>query len=438
MTDSATEPPAGDFFDEGMWPEYCNPLYLMPDEIQVKVTMRNEDGNLYDYTFPVGIEKLSAPKPYLGGYRNKLDGKIYHHAGSQTPKVNNNSLSNKKTYDHVRTRETQTVVERTVSVQLTRESGSQMQRPDLIIDTKDDVYIAPRPYFSSEELLALQIKKAIEIQRYYRGHLARMLAEEKRGRIRAYEQRLQDEAAEKARVEALQREEDEKRRLHPKTNDDFARLYNELDAWRKQEVEKVKSSTKANSDERTQAMNDILFNETQVLQSIRKLKVTAKTDMHEEKTLRMLDLMAQPHRWECSDGKIAYVNTPEISRSKELYDQYQALIRPVSNVDERLDILVHVKWTLGKHESALTKEAIDLINREADLLNRGRPINSMEGLRVRTRNLFLNFIEDPKYNPRAAEFTKMVGGSTATVSTANLLRESQIIENSNSGSSDMP
>ena len=31
MTDSATEPPAGDFFDEGMWPEYCNPLYLMPD-----------------------------------------------------------------------------------------------------------------------------------------------------------------------------------------------------------------------------------------------------------------------------------------------------------------------------------------------------------------------------------------------------------------------
>jgi len=432
-----TQPPTGDFFDEGMWPEYCNPLYLMPDEIQVKVTMRNEDGNLYDYTFPVGIEKASAPKPYLGGYRNKLDGKIYHHAGSQTPKVNNDNRLNKKTYDHVRTRETQTVVERTVSVQLTRESGSQMQRPDLIIDTKDDVYIAPRPYFSSEELLALQVKKAIEIQRYYRGHLARMLAEEKRERIRAYEQRLQDEVNEKARLEALQREEDAKRRLHPKTNDDFARLYNELDAWRKQEVEKVKSSTKANTDERTQAMNDILFNETQVLQSIRKLKVTAKTNMHEEKTLRMLDLMAQPHRWECSDGKIAYVNTPEINRSKELFDQYQSLIRPVTKVDERLDILVHVKWTLGKHESALTKEAIDLINREADLLNRGRPIATMEGLRMRIKNLFLSFIEDPKYNPRAAEFTKMVGGSTATVSTANLLRESQIIESSN-GSSDMP
>jgi len=286
--------------------------------------------------------------------------------------------------------------------------------------------------------LLLQTKKAIEIQRYYRGHLARMLAEEKRDRIRAYEQRLKDDVERKAKLEALQREEDEKRRLHPKTNDDFARLYNELDAWRKQEVEKVKASTKANSDERTQAMNDILFNETQVLQSIRKLKVTAKTNMHEEKTLRMLDLMAQPHRWECSDGKIAYVNTPEIIRSKELFDQYQALIRPVTNIDERLDILVHVKWTLGKHESALTKEAIDLINREADLLNRGRPIGTMEGLRIRIKNLFLSFIQDPKYNPRAAEFTKMVGGSTATVSTANLLRESQIVENSLGESSAIP
>ena len=413
-------------------------ITLLLSEIQVKVTMRNEDGNVYDYTFPVGIEKVSAPKPYLGGYRNKLDGKIYHHAGSQTPKLGNSDQSRKKTYDHVRTRETQTVTEKTVSIQSTREFGSQMQRPDLILDTKDDRYIAPRPYFSSDELLLLQTKKAIEIQRYYRGHLARMLAEEKRDRIRAYEQRLKDEVERKAKLEALQREEDEKRRLHPKTNDDFARLYNELDAWRKQEVEKVKASTKANSDERTQAMNDILFNETQVLQSIRKLKVTAKTNMHEEKTLRMLDLMAQPHRWECSDGKIAYVNTPEIIRSKELFDQYQALIRPVTNIDERLDILVHVKWTLGKHESALTKEAIDLINREADLLNRGRPIGTMEGLRIRIKNLFLSFIQDPKYNPRAAEFTKMVGGSTATVSTANLLRESQIVENSLGESSAIP
>ena len=28
----------------------------------------------------------------------------------------------------------------------------------------------------------------------------------------------------------------------------------------------------------------------------------------------------QPHRWQCSDGKLAYVQTPSIGRSKELLD----------------------------------------------------------------------------------------------------------------------
>jgi hypothetical protein len=34
----------------------------------------------------------------------------------------------------------------------------------------------------------------------------------------------------------------------------------------------------------------------------------------------------------------------------------------------------------------------------------------------------LNFIEDPKYNPRAAEFTKMVGVSTASVTVSDFIQ----------------
>jgi hypothetical protein len=37
-------------------------------------------------------------------------------------------------------------------------------------------------------------------------------------------------------------------------------------------------------------------------------------------------------------------------------------------------------------------------------LNRGRPFKSMESLRKRIGNLFLQFIENPAYNPRAQEF----------------------------------
>jgi hypothetical protein len=42
----------GEFFDEGMWPEYCNPLYQMPEEIQVKVTS-SQAGEFVTYSFPV-------------------------------------------------------------------------------------------------------------------------------------------------------------------------------------------------------------------------------------------------------------------------------------------------------------------------------------------------------------------------------------------------
>ena len=55
-------------------------------------------------------------------------------------------------------------------------------------------------------------------------------------------------------------------------------------------------------------------------------------------------------------------------------------------------------------ESPLTRDISDLIDREADLLNRGRPAKSMEKHKVRLNNLFLQFIENPIYNPRAKDF----------------------------------
>ena len=49
-------------------------------------------------------------------------------------------------------------------------------------------------------------------------------------------------------------------------------------------------------------------------------------------------------------------------------------------------------------------EIVDLIDREADMLNRGRTETSLEGLRKRLSNLFLQFIETPEFNPEAARF----------------------------------
>lgn len=59
---------------------------------------------------------------------------------------------------------------------------------------------------------------------------------------------------------------------------------------------------------------------------------------------------------------------------------------------------------MREFESALSKEITELVDREADLLSRGRPSKSMDTLRLRLSNLFLRFLENPQHNPRASDF----------------------------------
>lgn len=55
------------------------------------------------------------------------------------------------------------------------------------------------------------------------------------------------------------------------------------------------------------------------------------------------------------------------------------------------------------------------IDREADLLNRGRSAKTLEGLRGRIRALFLAFIETPEFNPEAASIQAVPADANAFV-----------------------
>jgi hypothetical protein len=115
------------------------------------------------------------------------------------------------------------------------------------------------------------------------------------------------------------------------------------------------------------------------------MKTVAHRDTVQEKTQRMLELMSQPQRWQLSDGETAVVSTPATTRAKELLDLYTALNSPLVNTNARLEILLNVKWTVKESLSttgtpfgnvainlSVNKEILDLVDREADLLNRGR------------------------------------------------------------------
>jgi hypothetical protein len=129
-----------------------------------------------------------------------------------------------------------------------------------------------------------------------------------------------------------------------------------------------------------------------------------------------------------------YPITPLASRAAELAALYHALSNPqdealssaagaaaayssfssssrggatlASARDARLDVLLNVKYTVKEFDCALTREMVGLIDREADMLGRGRPASSLAGLRTRLKSLFQMFLSDPAYNPGAAAFVK--------------------------------
>lgn len=77
------------------------------------------------------------------------------------------------------------------------------------------------------------------------------------------------------------------------------------------------------------------------------------------------------------------------------------------SAEVRVKVLLQVKWTVKEFDCGLTREIVELIDREADLLARGRPQASLRSLRRRLGNLFLQFVETPEFNPEAARFQRV-------------------------------
>lgn len=374
--------------------------YTMPPTIEVTVY---DDVGEPTGRILVDVEKDLDRKLYLGGYRHKKTGAEYHHAGAQTLFERRSKWEGRAERF---TRETQTVDLRTRSLQTVRETATQMARRDLYIDDSRDKVVVPRPYFSSKQLADLKLQKTLVLQCHWRGYCARKLAWQLRD---AASKKAEDAAraeGDRAAAEEEKHAAEIQRRMHPRSTEDFEILYNELENWRAHETRRIEEAGLPER-ERLEALAQLLHKETKLLQTIDRLKIGATKENRERRIARMLKLMSEPKKWEMSDGETAQVHTPFSTRAKELQELYSGLNLPMLTVDERLDVLLHVKWTVKEFDCLLTREIVDLIDREADLLNRGRSEKSLEGLRRRVSNLFLQFIETPEFNPEAARFQKV-------------------------------
>lgn len=391
--------------DPDPYPPYADPTYTMPPTITVQTTL--EDGS--KSKFIVSIEKLppAHSKAYLGGYRHTKSGVRYHHGSTQTER----EKKVHKNIENLRNRESQTVTMVSKSVQNRREYGTQMKRRDIHLDTTGDVVRAPLPYYSSAQLLEKQRHNGLKIQCVWRGYVARREAWGRREGIYEAEVRRREGEEEKVRRGRERQKTEIERRMNPKSVGDFEILYNELETWRLGEHKKIRGADVTEA-ERKGMVADLLAKETKLLQTIDNLKHKAITKGKEKKVKKMMDSMSAPKKWEGSNGVGIDVNTPFTTRAKELKELYEGMTdnANLGGVEERLDVLLNVKWTVNEFDCALCRDIVDLIDREADLLNRGRGGGTLGGLRKRLSNLFLQFIETPEFNPESKRFLKVPNG----------------------------
>ncbi|KAJ9533131.1 hypothetical protein QJQ45_018218 [Haematococcus lacustris] len=335
-------------------------------------------------------------KPYLGGFRNKRSAVVYHHAATQTPKAPRFAGAEPKLE-----RQTQTVKVVTRGQQSVREAGTQMERPGVVIDTSYDRILTPGRYQTSEERLEIVVRATRTIQRWWRGVRGRKRADYLRRKKAEREAFLREEESKALQAAEEHRRKEIERRMHPRTAADFEILYNELEAWRLQETRKIKDAH-LGGDQEQAVLAQLLHKETKLLQTIDRLKINANLENKELRIQHTLGKMSQPKKYELKNGQKVEVHTPFTTRAKELMQLYNGLNLPLLTVDERLDVLLHVKWTAKEFDCNLTRELVELIDREADLLNRGRSPKMLEGLRKRISSLFLTFVETPEFNPEAA------------------------------------
>jgi hypothetical protein len=325
------------------------------------------------------------------GYLNTTTGVEAYHTSTQTP------IEQKQVQTFQRDGQTADV--RSRKAQSTREAGTQMTRSDLIVFASPfELETAAKPYYTSQDVMARRVQAAQTLQRRWRGFLgmakAVRLRDQKAKEKNAVEDRvaLQKEMAENARRHEIQR------RLNPKTKEDFRLVMEDIWKWSEQNPGETAGKLR-------------------LIQQLEKLRIKANQQKKRELVTNFLDQMTAPKLWtQKSSGTVTEVETPEVTRNRELVQLHKLLeMGSATKPDERLEILLKLKWEIKVFDSALTRELNDLIDREADMLNRKRPASSLVGLRKRISWLFLHFISDPQFNPGAVSNTLRKQSKNQTV-----------------------
>nr|CAD7569175.1 unnamed protein product [Timema californicum] len=335
-------------------------------------------------------------KPFLGGLCNKGTGVEYHHACSQTqpytPRVPPQNQSH---------RVTQTVQYRTKEQNTPSNRATQMYKDDHFIPCQNDRIVVPRKYVDAEEVERreneLKTKHAIVIQKHLRGWMARRLLSEMRERLAKAIEWEEEQLK-------MEREEQEwlvKRDLigmtYPRTKADFEMLYSLVQRWREYEVDRIKADTCGPSKKAMLCL--LLEKEIRLLSTIERHRNRVNQENKKKLETKLLEKTTEPVVWTGYKDARVTMETVHMRRATDLKALYECICRDDVTVDERIELLVNLKYSVKNYSSGLVMELLHLVERECDFLVRGLGQADLEGLRKRIARLFLDLIHDPRINP---------------------------------------
>ncbi|XP_068595023.1 IQ motif and ubiquitin-like domain-containing protein [Brachionichthys hirsutus] len=369
----------------------------MPDVITVRV--RTDDGEFREAV--VEIERPRQRKAFLGGYRNKLTGVEHHHASVQT-------LPKKRPDRGVGafSRTTQTVKVKSQAQQSPADVSTQTKVIGCHVSCRNDRLLSiTSNYITADEYHGRRLRAVIQLQSFVRRWLAcKEVNQLKRQRDQFI---AWQEAQKRRRVE--EREEmmgdRHQRWMDPKTNEDFDLRYHTLETWRREEEERINSTLRGA--ERKAALCLLMEEEMQIIAALERQQIGIQRNNHDKVVKNVLDKLAAPIRWQrAADGQPIEMETQNTMRARELRDLYTNVNLLTVTREQRRSILVALKHTVMEYSCPLTREIVDLIDREVDLMPRVKT-KTLGGLRKRISTLLLQFIKTPAFNPEVAKLLKV-------------------------------
>ncbi|KAK9952449.1 hypothetical protein ABG768_018289 [Culter alburnus] len=370
--------------------------YNMPDVITVRVQTDTE--TFQDVV--VEIERATRGKAFLGGYRHKLTKAEYHHAAVQT-------MCKKRPDRGIETfsRDTQTVELKNQAQQCSKNASTQMTKIGCFVSNMEDKLITPGTYITAEEYHGKRLRAVITLQSHVRRWLAKCFTDSLRQVKEQHMAWMENERRRKREEKEQQIRDEYHRRMNPESKGDFDLLYNALQKWRIEEVERI--NVTLSGAERKAALCALLEQETQFISSIERHRMAAGTRNQDNAIQAFLNKSAEPKRWRAFDGKVTQMDTQFTIRAKELRELYSSITQAQFTKDERLDVLLTLKHTVKEHKCKLTQDIVDLIDREMDLLMRGVKKSNLDGLRKRISTLFLQYIKTPAFNPQVSKLLRV-------------------------------